>query len=95
MWRRSLLVPWLSFYCLVYVLLLLYTADSLYRESLQVMMMRMVLIVIMMMIMMQWRHLLLFLALLSIFSCWRHMLSQFRMMIQPRYYSTTAQNETK
>ena len=55
------------------------------------MMMMMVLIVMMIMIMMimmmQWRHLLLFLALLSIFSCWRHMLSQFRMMTQPRYYS--------
>ena len=52
MWRRSLLVPWLSFYCLVYVLLLLYTADSLYRESLQVMMMRMMMMIMMIMMMM-------------------------------------------
>ena len=65
-WRRSLLVPWLAFYSLVYCLLLLWTAQSLYRESLQ------------------WRHLFLFMALFSIFSCWRHMMRQFRLMTRPR-----------
>merc|ERR1711971_904659 len=57
-WRRSLLLPWLGFYSLVYCLLLLWTAESLYRESLQ------------------WRHLFLFMALFSIFSCWRHMMRE-------------------
>ena len=65
-WRRSLLVPWLAFYSLVYCLLLVWTAQSLYRESLQ------------------WRHLFLFMALFSIFSCWRHMMRQFRLMTRPR-----------
>jgi len=65
-WRRSLLLPWLGFYSLVYCLLLLWTAETLYRESLQ------------------WRHLFLFMALFSIFSCWRHMMRQFRLMTRPR-----------
>ena len=65
-WRRSLLVPWLCFYSLVYCLVLVWTAESLYRESLQ------------------WRHLFLFMALFSIFSCWRHMMRQFRLMTRPR-----------
>ena len=65
-WRRVLLVPWLGLYSLVYIALLLWTAESLYRESLA------------------WRHLFLLVALFSIFSCWRHMMAQFRLMTRPR-----------
>ena len=65
-WRRSFLIPWLSFFLVVFCLIITHLADSLYEESFQ------------------WRQIFLFMAAIAVFSCWRHMLRQYNIMLKPR-----------
>jgi len=67
-WKRGFLVPWILFYLLVLGFLTLNLLQALYLHNFHV----------------EWRHLFLFFAVFTIFSCWRHMKKQYLLMALPR-----------
>jgi len=67
-WKRGFLVPWILFYLLVLGFLTLNLLQALYLQNFHV----------------EWRHLFLFFAVFTIFSCWRHMKKQYLLMTLPR-----------
>lgn len=67
-WKRGFLVPWILFYLLVLGFLTMNLLQALYLHNFHV----------------EWRHLFLFFAVFTIFSCWRHMKKQYLLMALPR-----------
>lgn len=65
-WRRGFLVPWLAYFLIIFSLMVIYLANSVYENHFQ------------------WRHIFLFLGIFAIYSCWRHMYRQYRLMSRPR-----------
>merc|ERR1712088_668764 len=65
-WKRGYLIPWLGFFSMLMVFLLMELGRSLYFDRAE------------------WRHVFLLLAIVAVFSCWRHMHRQFLMMSLPR-----------
>merc|ERR1712107_177477 len=60
-WRRAFLLPWLLFFLLVLAFLFLHLAQVFYEHHLRL----------------KWEHLFLFLATYCLFSCWRHIHTQY------------------
>ena len=67
-WRRSFLIPWLSFYLMVLGIVTTCSLQALYSQN----------------FLLEWRHIFLFFAIFTIFYCWSHIKKQFLVMAFPR-----------
>jgi len=65
-WKRGFLLPWLTFYLILFLFLITQLTTQIIRQGLL------------------WRHIFWGLASFAIFSCWRHMLKQYKLMTKPR-----------
>jgi len=65
-WKRLFLLPWLSFFFIVFIVLTVQLAHNVYFHRAE------------------WRHIFLFLAMVAVFTCWRQMHRQFKIMKHPR-----------
>ena len=65
-WKRGFLLPWLTFYLIMFLFLITQLTTQIVRMGLL------------------WRHIFWGLASFAIFSCWRHMLKQYKLMTKPR-----------
>merc|ERR1712227_819177 len=65
-WKRGFLLPWLTFYLIMFLFLITQLTSQIVRMGLI------------------WRHIFWGLASFAIFSCWRHMLKQYKLMTKPR-----------
>ena len=67
-WKRSYLIPWLSFYLMVLGIVTTCSLQALYSHN----------------FLLEWRHVFLFFAIFTIFYCWSHLKKQFLVMAYPR-----------
>jgi len=67
-WKRSFLIPWLSFYLMVLGVVTTCSLQALYSHN----------------FLLEWRHVFLFFAIFTIFYCWSHLKKQFLVMAYPR-----------
>jgi len=67
-WKRSFLIPWLSFYLMVLGIVTTCSLQALYSHH----------------FLLEWRHVFLFFAIFTIFYCWSHLKKQFLVMAYPR-----------
>merc|ERR1712154_90553 len=77
-WRRSFLIPWLSFYLMVLGIVTTCSLQALYSQN----------------FLLEWRHIFLFFAIFTIFYCWSHVKKQFLVMAYPRPDQVTLDIET-
>jgi len=77
-WRRSFLIPWLSFYLMVLGIVTTCSLQALYSQN----------------FLLEWRHIFLFFAIFTIFYCWSHIKKQFLVMAYPRPDQVTLDIET-
>ena len=65
-WRRGFLLPWLTYYLTIFVFMVIFLANSVYKSRFS------------------WTQLFLFVGTILLYSCWRHMHTQFQLMVRPR-----------
>ena len=65
-WRRGFLLPWLTYYLTIFVFMVIFIANSVYKSRFS------------------WTQLFLFVGTILLYSCWRHMHTQFQLMVRPR-----------
>ena len=65
-WRRGFLLPWLSYYLIIFISMIMFLCNSIYHSRFR------------------WIHLFMFVGTILLYSCWRHMYSQFQLMVSPR-----------
>lgn len=65
-WKRGFLLPWLGYYLTIFIFLVIFLANSVYKSQFR------------------WIHIFLFVGTVLLYTCWRHMYSQFQLMASPR-----------